>query len=414
MRTRRQVFRIAIPVLLLAIVAFGTSGCTTSVTTEVGASTPRPKSKVYPVPVGCPSPKDVGNAWDGHGDLYTAVDLKLLDSQLPEALPDGGCPYITSGVKTAGNGTATYEDLQAWYFNLGKPGMATSSELTSWAKAAGGKHSDDSDAFDLPTAFSGWTNSAEDQAGGESSSWGWNTKVIPAYTQGASGRIAFALDSAKVEALAKATTGGPAATDPTKALASGLAAAFTNSFEIKDGQGYTAQIQVTGSMEPFTSDVTNAPPGQFDAIASPSVGGSVLNTTTGRNTQTTGMVLVALYALKSAACTGYNGVSVQGADWEVSSYCAVEVGALSSESLVPAQSQTIPSTATSLKLGNFPQNGPALAQLNAPVSFYAYFGGTSGLVNPDWSSSQGCVSQTSSWGGQWFVPMTGWPDVICK
>ena len=81
-------------------------------------------------------------------------------------------------------------------------------------------------------------------------------------------------------------------------------------------------------MQPFTSDVTDAPPGQFEAVGASGVGGSVTNTTAERNMTAPEASVVALYPLESAACSGYNGISAEGADWQDSAYCVLGLGSV--------------------------------------------------------------------------------------
>lgn len=408
------------PVLTVVALFLSMVGCAQPAPPTANTPTPSETFTVYPVPEGCPSAKDLGNAWGG-SDLFVAIDPELLDTEVATALPKGGCAYLEGDVHTAKSSSATYRDVVVWYFNLGQPGKAVPRDISNWATSAGGTSattagSQTPENFDLPKSFTNWTGATVKQRDGENSRWGWDKSVIPAHTQGAQAQIYFAIDSEKADALLRASAAGTTADDPTKALAQGLAAHFTGTVDITDDQGYTAQVTVEGRLQPFTKDVTEARPGQFNAISSATVAGTLTNTTPQRQTQTTPVSVIALYPFGSEACGGSsNGISVKGADWQKSSYCAITIGGVAEAALAPGARQDLASKPTSLKLGTYPESGKALSQLNTPTSIYMYFGGKtrSLLTEPNWHGNNGCQAQTGSWGGQWFTVMTGWPDVIC-
>ncbi|MFF2842479.1 hypothetical protein [Paenarthrobacter sp. NPDC057981] len=363
---------------------------------------------------------------------FTAsIEAKLLDSELKTPLPAGGCAYLYSPPGTSNNSSEKYQRVMVWYFNVNRQGKLTTADITNWAKSAGGTPLKGTDPinnqtttdttgnnFDLPDTFSGWTKSTVVQVSGDNDHFGWEQTVLPAYTQGAQAKIDFALKADKAQAMARASVPGSttsAGSDPTKALTLGLAAAFSTSAVVTNDEGYTAQLKVQGKLEPFTKDVKDAPPGKLHGISSSTVSGSVTNTTTGRQTKTPGAGVMAVYPLESAACDGYNGISVTGTDWQKPSYCAVELGSVEGTTLAPDASQSLKGTTLPQKLGTFPESGNAIAELNAPISFYMKFGNVGmASAGTNWKSDKGCLSSRLYGGATWNVVMDGWPDVICK
>jgi hypothetical protein len=433
----KRIFRSSASALAIVAMAALMTGCgqspdSSSAATQVAVSSPSASPTVLPVPDGCPPEKELGQAWVEDPNWFTAtIDAKLLDSELKTPLPPGGCAYLYSPPGTSNNSSDKYQRVMVWYFNVNRPGRLTTADITVWAKSAGGTPLKGTDPissqattdttgndFDLPDTFSGWTKSTAVQVSGDNSSFGWNQSVLPAYTQGAQAKIDFALKAEKAQAIARATVPGStsgAGTDPTKALALGLAASFSTSAVVTNDEGYTAQLKVQGKLEPFTKDVKDAPPGKLHAISSSTVSGTVTNTTTGRQTKTPGASVMAVYPLESAGCDGYNGISVTGADWQKPSYCAVELGSVDGTTLAPDASQQLKETKAPKKLGTFPESGNAIAELNAPISFYMKFGsmGTAS-AGTSWKSDKGCLSSRLYGGASWNVVMDGWPDVICK
>lgn len=424
----QHIRRSVLTLTAITVLGLSVAGCASTHAATDPSPSPSATPVSYPVPTGCPSAKDLGKSWDNQPSRFTAIDASLLTGEVAKPLPDGGCAYLDGTVKTSSSSSATYREVAVWYFNVGASGKQNPRELAAWATSAGGTAAVSTDPatnkqttdptgldFDLPESFSGWTNSRLNQVDGTDTSWGWNPKIIPAYTQGAQARIDFAIDSAKADAIVKASAAG-GVQDPTKMLGQGLAANFTATVNITDTQGYTARVTVHGSVQPWTKDVTDAPPGQMNALSSASVGGTVANTTAQRNTKTTAVSVVALYPEGSPACNNMGGgVSTKNADWSASSYCGISLGAVGEAALAPGDTQDFPAQSQDLKLGAFAEASDALAQLNTPASIYLYFGGDGPyLTNASWHADQGCLSQTQSWGGQWFVPMAGWPDVICK
>lgn len=431
----KRIFRSSAATLTIVAMAALTAGCgqtpdlSTSATQET-VSSPSATPTVLPVPDGCPAVKELGQAWVKDPDWFTAtIDAKLLDSELKTPLPAGGCAYLYSPPGTSNNSTEKYQRVMVWYFNTNRPARLTTADITTWAKSAGGTPLKGTDPmnnqtttdttgnnFDLPDTFSGWTKSTVVQVSGGDSHFGWDQSVLPAYTQGAQAKIDFALKADKAQAMARATAQGPASgSDPTKALTLGLAAAFSTSAVVTNDEGYTAELKVQGKLEPFTKDVKDAPPGKLHAVSSSTVSGTVANTTTGRQTKTPGAGVMAVYPLESAACDGYNGISVTGADWQKPSYCAVELGSVEGTTLAPGASQPLKGTTQPVKLGTFPESGNAIAEVNAPISFYMKFGNMGmASAGTNWKSEKGCRASRLYGGATWNVVMDGWPDVICK
>lgn len=425
---RQHVFRSIGSLLSCVAVLIGVGACGQP-SAEPVASLPSVSATptVYPVPEDCPPPKELGKAWVEDPDWFTAVDAKLIDTEVKTPLPKNGCAYLFGEEGTATSSNAKYKHIMVWYFNLNRPGTASTSDMISWAKSAGGtpltgtdpvsnaKTTDTSgEDFDLPETFTGWTGSKLVQVNGQGSSFGWDQSILPAYTQGAQAKIEFAINAEKAAAMLKATGSAGTTADPTKSLSQGLAASFSAGVVATDDQGYTVQLKVQGKLEPFIKNVTEAPPGQLHAVSTSTVSGSVTNTTSGRQTKTPSGSVIALYPLESAACTNYNGISVKDADWQDSSYCAINLGQVAGATLAPNASQAFPEVSVPQKLGTFPETGTAIEKLNAPASFYFSFGGKGrGLTGVDWRGDKGCQAQSQSGGGSWYVVMDGWPDLIC-
>lgn len=433
----KHIFRSSAAALTILAAAL-TTGCgqspgpTSAVMPAADAPKPTETATVYPLPKDCPPEKELGQAWVDKTDWFTAIDAKLLDSELKTPLPKNGCAYLYSTPDTANNSSDTFQHVMVWYFNMNRPGQAATADITNWAKSAGGTplsgiqpgtNNVTTDTtgldFDLPDSFSGWTKSTVVQVNGPGSRFGWNQSVLPAYTQGAEAKIDFSLSAQKAQAMARASGAGASAgastSDPTKALSQGLAASFSTSTVITDKQGYTAQLKVQGKLEPFTKNVTDAPPGKLNAVSSSTVSGSITNTTAGRQTATPSASVIAVYPLESAACTGYNGISVKNADWQKSSYCAIDLGSVENVTLSLDASQTLNERTASQKMGTFPESGDAISQLNSPVSVYLNFGSEGTIsTGTSWHGDKGCLSSRAYGGASWNVAMDGWPDVICQ
>jgi hypothetical protein len=288
--------------------------------------------------------------------------------------------------------------------------------LADWALSAGGIRTDPESPynFDLPDDFTGWTKSDVVMVVDEGTSWGWDESVIPAFTQGYSARIEFALDGDRAESIVQASASGVDSSNPTTAMAQGLVATFGVTFDAQDSEGYTVTMTVNGRLQPFTAEVADSPPGKFKAVAVAIVGGSVTNTTSDRNTESTGTGVVALYAADSEICGGSANISVEGADWNDGSFCTVGIGNIAGGTLAPGATQKTEQLERPLTFGDFDESGNALAQANKPAAIFALFGGKGlYLTGVEWTSSKGCKVQTKA-GGTWAVPMDGWPDVLCN
>ncbi|MFE4951034.1 hypothetical protein ACFQ9V_13110 [Leifsonia sp. NPDC056665] len=397
--------------------------------TTLGATDPSPSASAtpvsYPAPTGCPTGKDLGKSFLDKPDQYVAIDFKLLAGQVAKPLPDGGCAYIDGDVHTSNNSTNTYRQIAVWYFNVGSPGKQNAKELAAWAVSAGGTPAVTSDAgvtpqttdqtglnFDLPESFTDWTGGTLSQVDGVSTKWGWNPKIIPEYTQGAQAQIEFNIYSEKADAILKASKTGTGAQDPTKMLSQGLAATFTTTVSITDQQGYTAKATINGTLQPWTKDVANAAPGKMNPVSVAALNATVTNTTAQRNTTTPPMTVVAVYPASSAVCGSGRGGSIYTRNGSTSTYCGVDLGSLDKAALTPDGTQTLAMPNAALRLGSLPEAGDALTQLNTPTSIYVFFGES--MYNGDWKGDHGCQTQTESWSAQWFVSMSGWPDVICQ
>lgn len=399
-----------------AAVILGTGACGQPSADPVASSPSVSATSItYPVPEGCPPEKELGQAYVGDPKAFTAVDVELVDTEVKTPLPKNGCAYLIGEVGTAKSSGNKYQNVLVFYFNMNRPGTATTTDMASWAKSAGGTPTDSSgEDFDLPQEFTGWTGSYLIQMDGQNSQFNWDQSILPAYTQGDQAKLEFAVNADKATAMLKAASSPGDKVDPTNSLSHGLTATFSTRVGATDGQGYSAQLEVQGKLEPFTGNVTEAPPGHLHAVSTSAVSGSVTNTTSGRQTKTPSGSVVALYPLQSAACNDYNGISVKGADWQKSSYCAVTLGEFAGVSLGPAGAQPFAGNSVGQKLGTFPESGNAVEQLNAPTSVYLAFGRSgSGRTDVDWHGDKGCQAQSQAWGGGWYVVMDGWPDVIC-
>lgn len=422
----KRIFQSAAAVLTIVVMAALTTGCGQSPEPS-SAVTPSPSATatVYPVPGGCPPAKELGQAYPGKEDLFTAIDAKLLDSEVKTALPKNGCAYLYGDVGTSNNSSEKFQHVMVWYFNTNRPGQAATADISAWAKSAGGTptvntnpgapSSISSRDFDLPDTFSGWMNSTVVQEEGAANSFPFDQSVIPAFTQGNQSKIYFAVKAEKAQAILRASGAGAGAGDPTKALSQGLIASFSASTVVTDDQGYTAQLNVKGKLEPFVKNVTDAPPGKLYALSNSTVAGSITNKTAGRQTKTPSASVIAVYPLGSAACANNNGISVKNANSQKPSYCAIDLGSVEGVNLSPDASQTLKESAVPQKMGTFPESGDAIAQLNSPVSVYLYFGSWGAtFTDINWHGDKGCKSQRASGVGSWYVAMDGWPDVVCQ
>lgn len=408
-----------------ALLGVSLAGCSAPASPTPEAEEVAPVS--YPIPDGCPTGAEFGDAYVSDPEWAEALDAALINGEVTTPLPAGGCAYAVGEVGTSETSSSTYRRVIVFYFNLDEPGKLTHSELMEWGVTAGGTPTAETD-FDgaptgeysdtnltLPSEFTDWTGADVGWVDGETSSWGWDETVVPAHTQGANGRIEMFLYADSVAAILAATTSGDGPIDPTQALAQGVGASFATTVNITDlSQGYTARVELTGQLQPWTSDVTNAAPGKFDAFGSSTVRGTQTNTTAARNTRTTGISVIAVYPLGSAACNGFNGVSVVGDDWSDSSYCAIVLGGVGAADLSPDGAQNFPAVTKVHELGSFDEGSAALSQLNAPVSVYAMFGGKgNGFTGVNWDGDKGCHVQSDLASGQWVVAMDGWPEVLC-
>lgn len=361
---------------------------------------------VYEIPEGCPSAEDFGLAWSNKDDLAVAIDLAILSNEVSVALPEGGCAYAAQTPGTDQASGNSYREIFVAYFNLDEPERQSTGDMRAWADVAGATSGSPEEGFGLPTDFSGWSGAEISWFG----QWAWlRPDAIPAFVQGTSGLVNFALDASRVDTIEAASAAAEGSVDPTTALAQGLAAPYSATFTIKDTEGYTAEVEVTGRLQPWTADVASAPPGEFDAVSSSLTEVTYTNTTSDRNGQFPYMSVVALYPVRTAPCNGFLTLTAE----DGSGYCYVIIFRESGVDLGPSEVKTIASTNTPLGLGSFPESGPGLSELNTPVSLYVMYGGKGpNLTGVDWTSEQGC-SVFAGTGGQSVVVLEGWPNVLC-
>lgn len=389
--------------------------------------TPEPVLAEQPAPEGCPTVEDFTTAYffddssEEYANTFEVANPALFNPYLTSALPEGGCGFVRTepGISNSGSGTA-YRNVKVVYFNLGQPKRPVSDDLRRWAMDLGGLSDGDpteSDHFELPQDFSGWTGSSLHFTGINGVTFGEET--IPDYTFGEQAIIEFALDEESVvSVVANTDTSAPGQeVDPVTAMAEGLPASFSTTFDIENSDGYTADIELSGSLFPFTSEPADSLPGEFEAVSSASFQATATNTTNGRNTPVTDVQLVALYAGRSAACTGYNGVSKAGDSWQATSFCAIALGGTQETELMPDEAATLEryDTEDTVSRSGLKEDSDALAELNSPLAFYVRFGGNSMFTaRTDVQSSRGCQSSGDA-NAMWYVPMdNGWPDPICS
>ena len=417
-------------VVLLAGLSLTLSACSggvpahTSPSQEVAASATQVPVVDYGIGEGCPSAADVGLAWVSDSSWFEMLDFELLRGQLSSSMPSGGCAYAEKTVRNASDSDSTYRRVIVWYFNAGELGKPTVDDVSSWAVSIGGVASPEEDfegnltgdysdtSLDLPDDFSGWTGSTVSWVDGVSSSIFVGDSTIPEYTSRHTVQVIFALDSGIVDSIAAASDQGVANYDPQAALNQGLSATFTAKFDATDEHQYTAHLEVSGSLSPFTSYVADSLPGQFQAQFSATARGTVTNTTDGRNMNSPGVAFWALYPLGSAACSGYDGISKEGDDWQDASYCIKAVGGVAGASLTSGQELSLPAATVPLNYGPYDESSSALDDLNSPLSVYAAFGYNGGLVRSTWTAQSGCLVSQGA-GGVWVVPAEGWPDLLC-
>lgn len=379
---------------------------------------------VYAIPEGCPTAEEFSQARFGENDRLDPIDFALLNAEVNPPMPEGGCAYTRRQVGTADNSASTYRQVIVHYFNIEEPGRRTSAEMRDWGISGGGTPTAIVDfetgeatgefsetALTLPIEFSGWTDSTVFWREGEDLGFWLDQDVIPAFIQGAFAQLSFSMDEERVNALVEASQSGAVVADPVTALSQGLAAAFSSTFSIADDEGYTADIAISGRLQPWTSDVVDAPPGEFNAVASADVAGTQTNTTPARNVAFNGVAVVVLYPRGPEGCV--DSVGVSAGNGSGSTYCFVELGRLPTAALGPDEVQTTPSSTVQLKVGPFPESGSSLSALNSPSAIYASFGGrVLGGLGLELTGDRGCRVQTDQ-GARWVVPMNGWPDSLC-
>ncbi|MBM9458747.1 hypothetical protein JK386_02440 [Nocardioides sp. zg-536] len=376
--------------------------------------------------LGCPSVEDYDIATGVGGDelSHVSVDVPLLSGYVAAALPDGGCGYAEVEASQSDSSENMSRRVNVAYFNLGENGQPTFDDLRDWAGTvgasdlgedvdAGGPLQPDGTFFNLPSDFSGWTPGWLEQT--ERGDATYQQSAIPEYTDRPGAVVSFLLGESDVDAVELASTGDEDADyDPVTAMASGLDATFAGSFDVTDLDGYTLDIEVSGSLSPFTSELANSKPGQFEALGYASASSFATNTTEGRDAPIPEFSLVAIYDINSDFCGGDGYLSRAGDSWQDPSFCQVGIG-IHRPGTVSAGSQTDEEIgAGDLTIGGLDENSNALAEMNAPLSIYATFGSEGGIsTNTTLTSSSGCQTSAGS-GAVWYVPMDGWPDPVCS
>lgn len=405
-RSRRPAARLYIAsVITLSALA----GCSATQAEEMQPA-PMSSHASFPVPEGCPTGAQFTEEF-ASDTPFTELSPSLVSSQLEAPLLDGGCAYVFDGGRTNSDGDRI-SLITVAYFNLDTPDRPTSAGFTDWALSVGGTASGQFD-YSLPSSYSGLTEAVAILSGGESSPSVFSGQAIPEYAQGTSGVVRLWVLKEEADALqSKAASASPDYNAST-ALADGLKLNWTGSFDVSDEDGYTATYSLSGLLSPFKSDVAGSKPGEFAATSSSTLRGTITNTTTQRNATITGVAIMALYPTDSAACTGFNGITKAGGDWQRPDFCYVGIGSAAGSELAPAQTSAVTPSAPSITSGPHKEGSDDLAQLNAPVAIYAIFGGERVMTNPKWTSPTGCTAPTMYTGGQTAVVMQGWPDVLC-
>jgi hypothetical protein len=214
----------------------------------------------------------------------------------------------------------------------------------------------------------------------------------------------------------------PAQVEPTKALAQGDNAKFGDDLSVKTTEGYTANLSITGSLSPFTKDVVNEPPGKFDANFTIDLSGSIKNTTDGRDFPGFSPIEVdAIYPGTSSLCQNPGSwdsdasVIVSGSGRQL--FCRVSLGTVWSGQLQPSGQASLGTKGGSSVTG-LNEESDELKVLNSPLAIYAFLtynlGATTGCeadIGDYYMTDSGPAFATD--GELQFVPMSGWPDVLC-
>lgn len=395
------------------------SGCSAPAPEPAEADEIEATPASYPIPDGCPTGDDFGVAYVDQEGWAEEIDAVLLDTAVSSPLPSGGCGYIAGTGGSTDDGVA-YERIIVMYFNIDTPERPTHSELIDWGITTGG-NSEVDETYDepevtgvaLPQEFSTFTNASLSWVDGETSFRFQEDTDIPEFTQGASATIEFYLATEVIDSLKAAASAGIDPTDPTTALAAGLPLTSSVTFGAVDPDGYSVEYNVTGTLTPFVSDVTNSAPGELEVFATGSLTGNVKNTTPERNAKSASVGAFLVYPTGSAVCNDFNGLSVTGADWSDSSYCSIGVSGMPGLELAPDSVQPFDGTKSELRFGQHPEGGTALIDYNAPIAMYASIDPIRMLTRTDWTSDVGCLTKQRTT-AMWVVPMAGWPDPICQ
>lgn len=417
---------------LMSAFLFTLAGCAAEVT-EPEFFQETQAAEFHQVPEGCPTAEDVSEAFIQDSHWLEALNVNLLQGELETPLPDGGCGYAVTEVGTSSSSDNTFRRVIVLYFRLGEEGRISQEEIAEWGRQAGGVPHEERDIvteeltgefsdsrLDLPQTFTGWTGAHVSWVDGELSTFFFSsedgTRAIPEYTLYATAKVDLYLDSDRVEVIIAQGGGGSAepVLDPTEMLPSGLTATFRGSVAVSNDDGYTGIIAVTGKLQPWASDITNVPPGKFEAFTDASGQVTYTNTTDGRQTLMPTTKVWALYPTNSPACPGNGGVSVEGDGWQDSSFCRVSLGNTYDADLEPVAIVTAELERSAMRLGPLDESSDDLAILNAPIAMYVAFGTAGPLGNGNaWVGERGCYVNTQQ-GQHWMVVLEGWPEVLCK
>lgn len=424
--------RLAGPTALVLALVLALAGCRSGSSKEdddkPSASQTPSVRPVVEVGEGCPSAEDFGTADfyddESYADHYASLDVELLDAYLETPLPAGGCAYARNEAVDSNNSDDSYRRVSVAYFNLGVEGRPSADDLRTWAQEAEAQDSGiektdgtfsepDGTEWALPETFSGWTGAALSI---HTNRIAFGNQTIPEFTERDNAVVQFSLHEGDVDAIeANSGEGADEQRDPTTAMADGLDAPFAATFSMEDEQGYTVDVELSGSLAPFTSEVVNSLPGEFEAVSRGSrVQAVATNTTDGRNAKVPEFTVSAFYDIDSDFCGGRGYVSKVGDAWQDPSFCRLQIK-LHRESEIEADGRAVLELVGSdIVASGLDESSAALEDLNAPVGIYVSLGSRGGIsTSVEAQAATGC--QTSGGNGdEWFVPMDGWPDPVCS
>ncbi|MFZ8756958.1 hypothetical protein ACO03V_05995 [Microbacterium sp. HMH0099] len=224
----------------------------------------------YPVPDGCPSGKELGQAYVDDPAWARAVNADLLSGELRSPLPAGGCAYFVGDVGAAKNGVDTYQRVIVAYFNLDTPGRLTPGDLRAWGLQAGGVPTEQTDAegnptgetsdtsLTLPDNFTYFNNAGVGWVDGVTT-MRYRETPIPAFTQGSSGQVEFYLKADRAKAIEEASvTGGTVSDAMSGIIAIDTSATAVTLTAIDPTTGATTATRTFEGTQPVTPRVNMA------------------------------------------------------------------------------------------------------------------------------------------------------------